>query len=156
MSNFTTNRVFVLLLMAMALGGCSWFSWIPGVGDDSKADETKPAKLEPFDAEVRVSVEWQRKVGDGLGKKYIRLVPGVVADRIIAADGYGALAAFDRFTGKPIWQQQYAALERSGFGIKRLLDRRDPAFVSGGVGVGEGLVLMGTTHGEVVALDVDY
>jgi outer membrane protein assembly factor BamB len=154
MSNFTTNRGFALLLMAMALGGCSWFSWIPGIGDESKADETKPAKLEPFDAEVRVSVEWQRKVGDGLGKKYIRLVPGVVADRIIAADGYGALAAFDRFTGKPIWQQQYAALERSGFGIKRLLDRRDPAFVSGGVGVGEGLVLMGTTHGEVVALDV--
>ena len=154
MSNFTTNRGFALLLMAMALGGCSWFSWIPGIGDESKADETKPAKLEPFDAEVRVSVEWQRKVGDGLGKKYIRLVPGVVADRIIAADGYGALAAFDRFTGKPIWQQQYAALERSGFGIQRLLDRRDQAFVSGGVGVGEGLVWMGTTPGEVVALDV--
>ena len=119
-----------------------------------KVDETKPAKLEPFEAEVRVSVQWQRKVGDGLGKKYIRLVPSVVADRIIAADGYGALAAFDRFTGKPIWQQQYAAVERSGFGVQRLLDRRDPAFVSGGVGVGEGLVLMGTTHGEVVALSV--
>ena len=69
MSNFTTNRGFALLLMAMALGGCSWFSWIPGIGDESKADETKPAKLEPFDAEVRVSVEWQRKVGDGLGEK---------------------------------------------------------------------------------------
>ena len=52
------------------------------------------------------------KVGDGLAK-YIRLVPSVVADRIIAADGYGALAAFDRFTGKPIWQQQYAAVERT-------------------------------------------
>ena len=96
-------------------------------------------------------MQWQRKVGDGLGKKYIRLMPSVVADRIIAADGYGALAAFDRFTGKPIWQQQYAAVERTGFGVQRLLDRRDPAFVSGGVGVGEGLVLMGTTHGEVVA-----
>ena len=31
-------------------------------------------------------MQWQRKVGDGLGKKYIRLVPSVVADRIIAAD----------------------------------------------------------------------
>ena len=140
--------------MAFVLGGCSWFSWLPWIDDAAKEDETKPAKLEQFNAEVRVTVQWQRKVGDGLGKKYIRLVPGVVADRVIAADGYGALVAFDRFSGKPLWQQQFAAVERPGFGIKRLLDRRDPAFVSGGVGVGEGLVLIGTTQGEVIALDV--
>ena len=38
MSNFTTNRVFVLLLMAMALGGCSWFSWLPWVDDEAKVN----------------------------------------------------------------------------------------------------------------------
>ncbi|HCY04217.1 MAG TPA: outer membrane protein assembly factor BamB [Gammaproteobacteria bacterium] len=154
MNSSAMIRRSTLLVMTFVLGGCSWFSWLPWIDDDAKEDETKPAKLEPFNAEVRVSVEWQRKVGDGLGKKYIRLVPGVVADRVIAADGYGALAAFDRFSGKPLWQQQFAAVERPGFGIKRLLDRRDPAFVSGGVGVGEGLVLIGTTQGEVIALDV--
>ena len=89
----------------------------------------------------------------GLSKKYIRLIPGVVADRIIAADGYGLVVAHDRFTGKPVWQQQFDAVENSGFSISGLLDRRDPAFVSGGVGVGAGMVLVGTTHGEVIALD---
>ena len=147
-------RLLALVFMTFVLGGCSWFGWLPWVDGDAQEDETKPAKLQSFNAEVSVAVQWQRKVGDGLGKKYIRLVPGVVADRIIAADGYGALAAFDRFSGQPIWQHQFGAVELPGFGIKRLLDRRDPAFVSGGVGTGEGLVLMGTTQGEVIALDV--
>ena len=143
----------VSALLILTLGGCSWFSWLPWVDDDSAEDTSKPAKLMPFDAEVDLSIQWKRRVGEGLGKKYIRLVPGIVADRIIAADGYGALVAFDRFTGKPIWQQQFAALEKTGFSIKGLLDRRDPAFVSGGVGVGSGLILVGTTLGEVIALD---
>ena len=147
-------RLLALVFMTFVLGGCSWFGWLPWADGDSQEDETKPAKLQSFNAEVSVAVQWQRKVGDGLGKKYIRLVPGVVADRIIAADGYGALAAFVRFSGQRIWQHQVGAVERPGFGIKRLLDRRDPAFVSGGVGIGEGLVLMGTTQGEVIALDV--
>ena len=141
-------------IVILTLGGCSWFSWLPWVDDDTAEDATEPAKLQPFDAEVDVSVQWKRQVGDGLGKKYIRLMPGVVADRIIAADGYGLLVAYDRFTGQPVWQQQFDAVERSGFSIAGLLDRRDPAFVSGGVGIGAGMVLVGTTHGEVIALDV--
>ena len=64
MINLATKRLLVLPLLALTLGGCSWFSWLPWVDDDAKVDETKPAKLEPFEAEVRVSVQWQRKVGD--------------------------------------------------------------------------------------------
>lgn len=147
-------RWLLATLMIMSLAGCSWFSWLPWVDDDAEEDKTKPAKLQPLDAEVDLVVQWKRRVGDGLGKKYIRLAPGVVADRIIAADGYGMVAAFDRFTGQPVWQQRFAMIEKAGFSVQGLLDRRDPAFVSGGVGVGAGLVLVGTTHGEVVALDV--
>ena len=147
------KRLFAAIVI-LTLGGCSWFSWLPWVDDDTAEDATEPAKLQPFDAEVDVSVQWKRQVGDGLGKKYIRLMPGVVADRIIAADGYGLLVAYDRFTGQPVWQQQFDAVEHSGFSIAGLLDRRDPAFVSGGVGIGAGMVLVGTTHGEVIALDV--
>jgi outer membrane protein assembly factor BamB len=129
------------------------FSWIPGVGDGSGDKEnTEPAKLVDFDAVVKIQRQWKSKVGNGLGKKYIRLQPVVAADRIVAADAYGAVAAFDRFSGKTIWQQKIGDAERIASGLNRLLDRSDSAFVSGGVGVGEGLVLVGTTGGEVVAL----
>ena len=37
-------------------------------------------------------------------------------------------------------------------GLNRFLDRSDGGFVSGGVGGGEGLVLLGTTRGDVIAL----
>ena len=41
-----------------------------------------------------------------LGNKYIRLQPLLAADRVVAADAYGLVAAFDRFSGEKIWQQQ--------------------------------------------------
>ena len=42
----------VSALLILTLGGCSWFSWLPWVDDDSAEDTSKPAKLLPFDAEV--------------------------------------------------------------------------------------------------------
>jgi outer membrane protein assembly factor BamB len=76
----------------------------------------------------------------------------VVADRVVAADAYGVVAAFDRFSGEKIWQQQVGEVERRASGLDRFLDRSDSGFVSGGVGGGEGLVLLGTTRGNVIAL----
>ncbi len=146
-------RSIVLLAAALMMSGCAMFSWIPGVGDGGGDKEnTEPAKLVDFDAEVKIQRQWKSKVGNGLGKKYIRLQPVVAADRIVAADAYGAVAALDRFSGKTIWQQKIGDAERIASGLNRFLDRSDSAFVSGGVGVGEGLVLVGTTGGEVVAL----
>ena len=146
-------RSIVLLAAALLVSGCAMFSWLPGVGDGSGDKEnTEPAKLVDFDAVVKIQRQWKSKVGNGLGKKYIRLQPVVAADRIVAADAYGAVAAFDRFSGRTIWQQKIGDAERIASGLNRFLDRSDSAFVSGGVGVGEGLVLVGTTGGEVVAL----
>ena len=39
-----------------------------------------------------------------------------------------------------------------GFFDFDIVDRRDPSFVTGGVGAGEGLVLIGTASAEIVAL----
>ena len=148
-------RGLSLLTAALLLSGCAAFSWIPGIGDDDPdKEETKPAKLVDFDAEVNVQRQWKAKVGKGLGKKYIRLQPLVTADRVIAADGYGVVVAFDRFTGKEIWRQQADQVERRTSGLNRIMDRSDGGFVSGGVGGGEGLVLIGTTRGDVIALSV--
>jgi len=148
-------RLLTLLALSVLVAGCSWFSWIPGIGDDKDEEESlEPAKLVSFTPELDIDRDWKVKVGQGFGKKYLRINPGVVADRIIAADGYGLVVAVDRFTGKRIWQTQFDKAAGKGFGLSALLDRNDPSFVSGGVGIGEGLVLLGTTKGDVVALNI--
>lgn len=140
-------------LCLLFLSGCSWFSWLPWVDGDKKKDNEslKPAKLTKYEPEVSVQRLWKASVGKGLGRKYLRIRPAILADQIYAADGYGRVEAFDRFTGKRTWRAQLDA-ESGGFlsGLN-LLDRTDPSFVSGGVGVGGGQVYIGTTNGELLA-----
>lgn len=150
------------VVAAPAIGGCAFFSFLPFVdapetNGDAKSEKKKkkkakePAKLVDFEPEAVINRLWRAKVGEGLGRKYVRLTPVVVADRVFAADGYGHVVAVERFTGKRLWATRIGKPDKSGF---RFWDRRDPSFVSGGVGVGEGRVLLGTTRGEVIALDV--
>lgn len=137
----------------LLFSGCSWFSWLPWVDGDKKKDSEslKPAKLTKYDPEVDIRRIWSAGVGKGLGRKYLRMRPAIIADQIFAADGYGRLEAFDRFNGKRLWRVQ---VPQSGGGLLsgvNVLDRTDPSFVSGGVGAGGGLVFIGTTDGELLA-----
>ncbi len=148
------SRWTLMTLGSLMLAGCSWFSWLPWVGDDEKEDKTKPAELVKFAAEINLDRQWRASIGEGLGKKYLRLTPVVVADRVIAADGYGKLEARNRFTGKRLWRSEIDSLESGWFSGFNFLDRRDPSFLAGGVGAGDGIALLGTTEGYVVAVDV--
>ena len=154
MSTNLVGRVVVYAALLLSVSACSWFSWLPWVGDDKKEDPDEPAELVKFDPEIRLDRLWRAKVGKGLGRKYLRLSPALVADRIIAADGYGHVQAHDRFTGKRLWRVQTHTGDGGFFSGFRPFDRTDPSFVSGGVAVGEGMVLIGTTNGEVLALNV--
>ena len=59
-----------LLAVGVLAGGCSWFSWVPGIGgkDDKKA-ALEPAKLQDFAAEARIERLWRASIGAGLGRK---------------------------------------------------------------------------------------
>lgn len=137
----------------LLFSGCSWFSWLPWVDGDKKKDqeELKPAKLTKYEAEISVERLWRAGVGKGLGKKYLRIRPAVVADQVFAADGYGRLEAFNRFNGKRSWRVQLPAESGGLLSAFNVLDRTDPSFVSGGVGAGGGMVFIGTTNGELIA-----
>lgn len=148
-------RFASVLAVSLLLGGCSWFSWLPWVGggdEDKEPDE--PAELVKFDPEVELNRVWKGRIGEGLGKKYLRLMPGLVADRILTADGYGYIESRDRFSGKRVWGTQVDEIKKGFFGRLNFVDRSDQSFIGGGVGIGEGLALLGTTEGEVIALDV--
>lgn len=145
-------RKSLLLVLTLAVTGCSWFSWLPWVDKDEEAKKLKPAELVKFEPEVRIKRLWRTSIGDGLGRKYLRLDPVVLADRVYAADGYGIVEARNRFSGKRIWRTRVGKVKSGLFSALNFMDRKDPSFVSGGVGAGEGFVLVGTTAGEVVAL----
>ena len=139
--------------LSIFVSGCSWFSWLPWV-DEKEKDVNEPAKLVKFDQSVRISTEWSKKVGKGLGKKYVRLTPRIVADQIIAADSYGYVVSLNRFNGKQTWSSRIGEPAKRGIvNSMKPMGRKDLGFVSGGVGSGEGLVVLGTTSGEVIALD---
>lgn len=133
----------LVLALLLTGSGCSWFD------NSSEDDDPKPAKLTRFESEVKIKRLWRASVGKGLGRKYIRTRPAVLADKVFAADAYGTVVSHDRFTGERLWKVRIG--EPDGIGM-RVWDRRDPGFVTGGVGAGGGLVFVGTTNGDIVAL----
>ena len=137
--------VTVLAALLATTSGCSWFQNSGG----EKKEVLKATKLKRISSEVKIKRLWRANVGSGLGRKYIRTQPAILADQIFAADAFGTVVSHDRFTGKRIWKATIG--KPAGKGLK-FWDRRDPGFVTGGVGAGAGQVYIGTTSGDVVAL----
>ncbi|MEX6501246.1 outer membrane protein assembly factor BamB [Pseudomonas zhanjiangensis] len=114
-----------LLALAVLVVGCS----------SNSKKELPPADLPDFEEEVRLDKQWSRSIGEGQGETFNMLVPAVDGEQIYAADVEGLVMALDRKSGDLIWKQ----------------DLELP--VSGAVGAGYGLVVLGTLKGEVIALD---
>lgn len=114
-----------LLALATLAVGCS----------SNSTKELPPAELPDIQEEVRLDVQWSRSIGNGQGELYNQLTPAADGDRLYAAAANGDVLALDRLSGAKLWETE--------------LDLP----VSGGVGAGYGLVLVGTLKGEVVALE---
>jgi len=118
-----------LLGLLLALSGCS---------SDSSPDwaeikgEAGPAPLVEFTQTARFDEQWHADVGNS-GASLLR--PALTADAIYGASAKGTLTRLDRATGKRVW--------RIDTGI----------VVSGGVGSSDGLVLVGSDKGDVLAYD---
>lgn len=124
------GRLAGLLLAAAVLaqlGGCaSWF----------RHDEEgpKPAPLAQFTPSAAAGIVWRDKIG--AAGAYV-FTPAVADGSVFAAGADGALARFDGASGKQLW--------RIDTGHK----------LSGGVGAGDNLVLVGTDKGRVLAYGFD-
>lgn len=94
----------------------------------------KPAKLGDFTQTVKVKEIWSNDVRKAKG---YNLSPATYQGDIFAADTKGRLVRIDGNKGKIKWKA----------------DTDEP--ISGGVGVGGGLVLVGTAKGKVLAYDLD-
>lgn len=92
----------------------------------------EPANLVDFNSSAKIEVRWDADVGDS-GMSV--LSPATTREAVFAANADGKVYRFDRDTGKQIW-------------------RIDCGFtITGGVGAGEGLVLVGGEKGQLAAFD---
>lgn len=114
-----------VLALAVLAAGCS----------SNSKKELPPAELTQFTEEVVLKKLWSRSVGEGQGDTFNMLVPAIENDRIYAADVTGVVMSLDRNNGDVAWKK----------------DLELP--VSGAVGVGYGMVMLGTIKGDVIALD---
>ncbi len=92
-----------------------------------------PAKLAEFKPAANVEIRWRQNVGDA---GFSVLTPAVTREGVFAASAKYVFR-FDRNSGKQVW-------------------RIEPGFViSGGVGAGDGLVLIGSDKGDLAAYEED-
>ncbi|SMR77814.1 Beta-barrel assembly machine subunit BamB [Marinobacterium sediminicola] len=121
------------ILLAAAVIGSS----LTGCGMFSSEEGVKPTELVEFEREQSLETVWSVNLGGNLGGKFHQLAPSIDGSRIFAASAEGDVVAADLASGNIIWRRE---LETE---------------IMGGVGAGNGLVVLSTLSGEVLALSAD-
>jgi outer membrane protein assembly factor BamB len=115
----------LLLGLVIGLGGCT----------GSKDNTEPPAPLDdPFKSTLAIKKLWSAKVGGDTNKGHLKLVPTFYEGQLFTASLEGHLRVFNVNDGKLVWEQEIDVP------------------ISGGPGVGDDIVLVGTQKGEVIAL----
>ncbi len=125
--------LFVAANLLLGLSACNtnfnpvnWFS-----GDDVE----EPAGLTEITPEVRMRRLWSVNVGNGQGDNYNLLTPAVDGANLYAASENGEVMAITAASGDIIWR------------------KRTDETITGGVGVGNGMVMVGTRDAELLVLN---
>jgi outer membrane protein assembly factor BamB len=124
------RRLFAVLALSLAtLHGCSWIrSW----GEPEPGD---PAPLVKFEPSLEVRRIWSTDVGDGMGKHGLSMAPVYLSGVLYTADHEGRLVAVDAESGR------------------KLMELKTEQPFSGGPGLDEDHLFMGTIDGRVIAYD---
>ena len=128
------SRYLLVLVMLFSIAGCSTVS---GWFDSDDDDPTAPMALADITETVDINELWSVSVGDGQGDGFYRLQPAIRGEVIYAASADGEVLAVNRARGKTLWEVD---LEVS---------------LSGGVGVYEDALLLGSSEGLVMKLDAN-
>ncbi len=145
--------LLVLVAATMLANGCAeqasvvkdtvggWF----GGDDEQKAEARREAKrLAPaeldkkFESKIAIKELWDGRYGKGADELYLKLLPAALNEHLFTADRDGRVMAIDASTGKVVWEERDK---------KRL--------ISGGPGVGEGMVFVGTSEAQVIARNAE-
>jgi outer membrane protein assembly factor BamB len=117
----------VFLAVVIATPGCSWFRREQSAVDVSELVELANPRA--------VEVGWNQNSGKGADDHGVTLVASLDGSTVYVAHHNGIINSFNTQTGANLWTQDV------------------DADLGGGPGVGNGLVIVGTTEGEVMALN---
>ena len=126
-------RWLVAAALVMSLGACStmkgWFEF------DDEDDPKQPAELTDIEDTVEIDKLWSQGVGDGQGAGFYKIQPVISGSTIYVAAADGSLEAFDKLTGKSLWD----------------VELEFP--LAGGVGVYADALFVGSSDGFVIKVD---
>jgi outer membrane protein assembly factor BamB len=119
--------------MLLGLGGCETVSDFFEMNDDE--DPKQPAELVDIEQQLTIRKLWSVGIGNGQGDGLYKLQPVIAGSIIYVAAANGEVRAVDRERGRTVWREE---LELP---------------LSGGVGLFEDSLFLGTNDGEAVRLD---
>ena len=120
--------------MLCVVTGCGLTDWVRnpfGEDDDPRA----PAELLDVVSDITINRNWRVNVGNGQGDNYKKLTPVVDGGFVFAASDDGEILAVNNTNGDLMWQTE---IETS---------------ITGGVGAGDGIVMIGTEAAELIVFD---
>lgn len=137
-------RRTLLLLTALSLTACSTMDVVKdsmsGISDyflGGEDNSEPPAALTEYKAEIEIEKLWSSSTGVGANEQTVKLLPAIHAQKIITADREGLVQARHLVTGDKIW------------------DVETEMRLSGGVGLGNETVILGSSNADVIALNSD-
>ncbi len=119
----------VVLLASILLNGCGIFG-----GEDNSIP---PTELQDINETTKVTQQWSKNVGVGLDEVMLNLKPAIVDYDIYTVDREGQVSALNLENGAVKWQVE--------------LDTE----ITGGVGAGQGIVVVGNSRGVIIVLDAE-
>ena len=135
------TKILAIIVLSSGLFACS--------SKDDEDPSTKIAELTELDNALEVKVLWDRSVGDGVSDYFSRIKPIVAYNKVYSASRMGDVIAFDKESGKKIWQADLSDIHNK----RSFWDSRVSALVAGGPTAGLNKVFIGTENGDIFALD---
>ncbi|MFT4862607.1 MAG: outer membrane protein assembly factor BamB [Pseudohongiellaceae bacterium] len=131
---FTVTAKVWVTMSLLFLTGCSGFSYNPLTWfSDDEVDP--PKELVDINRQVNLRRDWSLNVGNGQGGKYNEITPVVDGATVYAASEDGTIVAVDIANGSVRWRKRLSLS------------------ITGGVGAGNGVVMVGTEDAEVVVMN---
>lgn len=141
------------LIIAALLAFATGCNTLKGVFGDDASKALAPAELVDIANPLPVRKAWSRKLGDENASLGLRQRPAIEGDRLFVSNDEGRVLAIDANTGDVLWDSEVAPTRKVGSRVFFWRRKSVDGGLSGGPGVGSGLVVAGGRNGEVVALD---